>query len=294
MDFVLSGQHSPFYLAAAKGWYADNGLDVTVQEGAGSGPAVTLVGNKSIEFAFVDGLSLATAVGKGMPVKMVSRVFGQWGQGIMALPKTKLDNAKDLEGKTLGLSPGTSVMQLWPAFVANAKIDVSKVTIVNVTAQAKRQLLYTDKLDVMQGAQSDYVNVTADYKAEPKVLWFWDYGLGVMGYGIIAHNDMIKDKPDLVKGFVAATLKAYDYARQNPDEAIAAMVKAQPDVNRPTLKDELATWIKNCWDTVNTKGKPTGWMSDKDWQATEDIAEQYLGQPKTTIDNFYTNDFLPK
>ena len=113
-------------------------------------------------------------------------------------------------------------------------------------------------------------------KKEVRIFWFADYGVTVVSNGIIVHEDLIKSDPELVRAFVAPTIKGFLYGRQHPDEAAAIVKKYLETVDPAITKREFELSWKN-WVTPNTKGKPLGWGSDADWAATVDVLKQYGG-----------------
>jgi NitT/TauT family transport system substrate-binding protein len=111
--------------------------------------------------------------------------------------------------------------------------------------------------------------------------------------GIIAHNDLIKEDPTLIRAFVSASLKGFLYGRQHPDEMVAIIRKYSQAVDPAVARLEAElSW--NTWVTPNTAGKPLGWSSDKDWEGTVSVLKQY-GGVTVPLDakQLYTNDYVP-
>jgi NitT/TauT family transport system substrate-binding protein len=123
--------------------------------------------------------------------------------------------------------------------------------------------------------------------------WFSDYGVNVVSNGIIAHQDLIKSDPDLLRAFVPASIKGLLYARQHPDEAAATVKKYSETIDEAIIKREFEVSWKT-WVTPNTKGKPLGWGADADWASAIEVLKQYGGltTPLTTS-QLFTNDFVP-
>ena len=126
-----------------------------------------------------------------------------------------------------------------------------------------------------------------------RILWFADCGVDVVSNGIIVHNDLLRDDPALVRDFVAASIKGFLYARQQPDEAVEIVQKFSSTVDLAVAKREMElSW--QTWVTPNTAGQPLGWMAEQDWQATVEILRQYGGvsnppEPRA----IYTNEMVP-
>jgi NitT/TauT family transport system substrate-binding protein len=99
-----------------------------------------------------------------------------------------------------------------------------------------------------------------------------------------------------VKGFITATAKAFEMAKQNPQEAIDALIEAMPEQgrNRDVLQRQLDLTFP-LLGTEATEGKPFGWMATSDWEETQNMLIQYAGLPRAVpVEDFYTNDFVGK
>src|SRR6185437_2594451 len=114
------------------------------------------------------------------------------------------------------------------------------------------------------------------------------------GLTILTQDATIASKPDLVRRFIAATQKSWQAAKDDPDAAINALLKAKPTLDFQSQKNQLVTDLPNLWSPA-TQGKPIGWGAQSDWEATEQLLKQYgnleTGKPASA---FFTNDYLPK
>src|SRR6516165_10181181 len=125
------------------------------------------------------------------------------------------------------------------------------------------------------------------------ILWYADCGVTAVSNGIIVHGDLIKDDPELIRSFVAASLKGFLYGRAHIDE-IAAVVKKFSEATVPAISRREAELSFDTWVTPNTAGKPLGWMSDKDWNETVAVLKQYGGvTAPLEAAQLYTNEFVP-
>jgi NitT/TauT family transport system substrate-binding protein len=111
--------------------------------------------------------------------------------------------------------------------------------------------------------------------------------------GIIVHADLVKEDPELIRAFVAASLKGFLYGRAHLDE-MAAIVKKFSEATVPAISRREAELSFNTWVTPNTAGKPLGWMSEQDWQETVAVLKQYGGVASPLeASQLYTNEFVP-
>ncbi len=295
LDWVPTGTSAYAYLAVAKGFFTEQGLDVTVEPGQGSKPSIDLVANGSDTFGSAEGGVVVQAVTQGEKVKMVSSTYPAGGNGILALKSSGITKPQDLVGKTVGIPTASSAFQLWPAFLAANNIDPNSVKVVNLASSALVTQLVAKTVDAV-GIYPFSSGAPLDAAGTPTSSFLYsDSGVNTLGLGVIASLSTIQAKPDVVRRFVAAIVKAIAYGGAHPDEAAAALVSLNPDLK---LDQAVAqqVWIRffAARDTANTKGHPIGWMAAADWTQTEDLLNKYAAlNSNMTIDNFYTNDFLP-
>jgi NitT/TauT family transport system substrate-binding protein len=132
-----------------------------------------------------------------------------------------------------------------------------------------------------------------EFGVKVNVIKYSDWGLDTLSNGIIAHNDAIASQGDLVRRFVRASARSWEYARTHLEEAIESLMPRMAKGKRST---ELQT-LKNMMEirhTKNSMGKPLGWMSDKDWKETvETLLENGLINTRSPIERYYTNEFVP-
>ena len=294
LDWVFGGPTSGFLVAKDKGFYGEAGLDVTIGPGKGSGSTAQLVATKADLIGFADGFVVGNSVAKGMSLKMVASIYRRNPTAIVVLEDSPIKTPKDLEGKTVGIPTGGAQYQQWPAYVKGCGLDAAKIKVVNIDPAGSPTALALGKVDAIAGFAQGYVpGVEIRGGKKARILWYADCGVTVVSNGIIVHSDLLKENPGLIRAFVAASLKGFLWARKNPDEAAAIVRKFSETVNPAIARRELEmSW--NTWVTPNTRGKPLGWMSDKDWDETVKNLREYGGvtaplDPKV----LYTNEFVP-
>jgi NitT/TauT family transport system substrate-binding protein len=208
LNWYLGGLHTPFYLGVERGYYADEGIDLTINEGRGSGRSVQVVGSKGDTFGMADGGSLMLGAAKGQPVKAVMSLLNTPGFAVISLAETGIKAPKDLEGKRLAVSPGDALTQLFPAVVNANGLDPSRIELVFVDPPAKVVTVPEKQADALLGGADDQFFLIEAKGFEPAALRFADYGVATIGMTILAHEDTISDNPDLVRRFVASTVRS--------------------------------------------------------------------------------------
>lgn len=292
-DVFFHGQHAPFFLGIEKGFYKSEGIELTVKPGTGSGTVIKLVGNKNDDFGYADGATLVKAVTEGVPVKMVMGILQESPMVIVSLKDSGITKPSDLPGKTMAGTPGSSPELMFPAFCKITKIDCSGISIVQVDIPGKVSALLAKRVQATFVYAVTQVPMIEDQIGGPiNVIQYSANGLNLVSNGIVANTEMIEKNPDLVKRFVRATVKSWQYAIDHQDEAVAAFVKISDKPKESVVRQQLNTTL-SLLSTPRTKGKALGWMSPDDWRETIAYLEQYGGVPKdTSPDSIYTNRFI--
>ena len=296
LDWTLVGYHLPFVWALDKGYYADEGLDVKILEGRGSGNTAQLIGAKTNTFGEVDASRAALARGQGAPIKVVAS-FLQRSQGVVvSFASSGINKPKDLIGKTVATSAGSSSTVLFHAMLKASGIPESKIHIVDVSSTAKVASLLQHRVDAITGLLSDECVGVREKSPGAKVncMMVANFGIHALGVGIIANDATIKDNPGLVRRFVAASVKGWYEAMKHPAEAAKIGKKYFPLASAKLLQAKFKS-IAPLIHTKNSMGHPLGWMSEEDWRSTITMLTSYMGLHSTApVTDYYTNEFIPK
>ena len=145
LNFIAVGLHAPFYLGLDRGFYRQEGIDLTIGEGTGSGTTVRLVGDKSDLFGFTDAGTAIIGIAQGIPVKVIAPVYEINAFAVLTAADSGITKPKDLENRRVGSTPGDAFDALWPALVGANAIDASKVHIVAVDSAARSQRCSTSR-----------------------------------------------------------------------------------------------------------------------------------------------------
>ncbi len=292
LNWYLGGLHVPFYYGVEKGFYKAEGINLTINEGRGSANTVQVVAAGTDTFGLADSSSVINLISKGGEIKSVMNVLSSTGFSVVSLASTGIKTPKDLEGKSLAVSPGDPLRGLFEALAAHHKLDMSKISFVQVDPAAKVVTVLEKRADALLGGADDQYFLIKYRGQEPAALRFADNGANIVGMTILASNATIKGKPDLVKRFVRATIKSWEEAKKNPDAAVDAAMKVKPDLNRASTKDQMLVDFE-LMDSPNVKGR-TGFGDQRDWTQTIELLKKYRGL-ETNADwtAFHTNEFLP-
>ncbi len=291
LNWYLGGLHVPFYYGKERGFYAAEGIDLMINEGRGSANTVQVVAAGSDTFGLADSSSVILTASRGADVKSVMSLLNSTGFAVVSLAETGIKTPKDLEGKRLAVSPGDPLGQLFQALAAHNKLDMSKITMIQVDPAAKVVAVLEKRADGLLGGADDQYFLIKQRGIEPAALRFADNGANIVGMTIVTRTDTIKNKPDLIKRFVRATVKSWEEAKKNPGAAVDTALKVKPDLNRQSTLDQMLVDFE-LLDSKNSKGR-VGLGVQADWDQTLDLLKKYrelkTDQAWTT---FHTNEFL--
>ena len=229
LNWFAAGYSAPFYLGVDKGWYRDAGLNLTVQEGQGSGATAQQVATSRTTFGFISADAVTRVVAQGAPLKMVASLAGDSGYCALVKADSGIKSFQDLAGKRYGATAYSSVGRLLPAVLKIANVPDDKVKRVSVDAASLHAGFIGNQFEAMEALTFDEPPHYEADGVKTNCLSYSDNGVHVLGLGLVASVSDIKSKPDLVKRFVAATLRSFAYSYQHPEEAAAALKKMVGD-----------------------------------------------------------------
>jgi NitT/TauT family transport system substrate-binding protein len=300
LDWTLTGYQLPFYWAKEKGYFAAENLDVEIKEGAGSGKTVALMAGQQDDIGLADFMFMSVGAAKGMKVKGIFGLVQDGAWAVISRADAAIKTPQDLIGKTIATTADhKSMLDL---LLTINKVPADKVKI-QVTSPATRNTVFVNGqvdsfISVVIGSPLDLVVRAQQGKGKPvHFMPFADFGIAPMGQGVLAHERMIAQKPDVLRRFLRATARALDDVVKpaNLDEAVTIAMRLSG------ARDERRDSVKLGWNetlprlkTKNTEGRRFGWMSEKDWAVAVDILVK-TGQLEKPIpvQSLYTNEFLP-
>jgi len=236
LNWVVAGNHAPFYLAQEKGYWARCGLDVAMTPGTGSGATAQLVANGSQEFGLTDAVSITAARARGLPLKSIGVLYQTNPSSLVSKKSAGITKLQDAAGKTWGAVPSGSPYLLLKALFKKYNITVKEA---DVPAPGIAQLK-TGQVDFITFFGNEAANVDVDADANLNVVWFKDYGQDIYGLAIATGDDYLKSHPREVACFRQGVVDGFKEAKANPEAALQALYeKASLTRNAPKVQAAL-------------------------------------------------------
>lgn len=298
LDFILGGKHAIWFVAAEKGFYAKRGLTVTIQPGTGSADTVRAIAAGLADFGFADLTTAIVARSRGSQIQSVAQL-GYVATTVLWREETPIKSLKDLEGKSLAISPGQAQWYLMPVFSRLNNIDFKSIKIQETAPALQPAALVAKKVDfiLMFRASNDEVAELAAAKQGIKLkrVYMKDNGLNIYGSSLIVKDDDVKHRPDMIRAYVEGTMEGLRYAREHQDEALAILLKQKPELDRELTRVQLKNAVDEVFIPAESIESGYGFMKpdimDKTVKTTNEFFD--VGR-KVTVEEVYTNQFVKK
>jgi NitT/TauT family transport system substrate-binding protein len=298
LNWYVYGEHAPFYYGREKGLYADEGIDLEIQEGRGSATVTQVVAANTVQFGYVDVPTMMRATVKGAPVIAVGVALQTTPMATMGFAEKGIRTPADIKGKTVITGPGDSLTQIWPLFLKKTGLKEINFTTLSGDSNVKLNSVINGQADLLLGYVMDQSMKIKDVTGKDVYPIKWaDYGVNLVGSGIVANTTFVKANPDLVRRFMVATTKAIELASRDPKGAAQAILNANPKGGKiDTLTQGFELTIPFYADPGGKSSRPLR-VSEQNMNDTVNVMIGYGGldaKANGHASDFYTNEYLPK
>jgi NitT/TauT family transport system substrate-binding protein len=297
LDFISLGRHAPWYVALGKGYYKEEGLNVTILPSKGTADAIRSVATGTTEFGFIDIPSLIAAGSNASTVKIVAVNYQKPPYCVFSLnPGANIDTPKKLANLELGSSTGSFMPKIWSAFMEMNGVDSKTMKVTNIDPAARVPMLVSGKvpsIDVFIMSEPSIRRAVPD--AKPVCLFAGDFGLEIYANSIGVQQEFLNKNPDVVKKFVRASLRGWKDALENPKEAAKIELQYVKALDPQIVVEEINILRRVALsDDVRKYGY--GYVSPERMKNTVDFINKNIDIPgeKLTAETIFVPGFLPE
>lgn len=296
LNWVPGGDHCFYFVAKEKGFYKDQGLEVSIERGQGSGDTVKRVELNTVDVGLADTGTLMVARSKGAKVKVIAMIYSTSPNGIKTWKGSGITKPKDLEGRKVGVPAGDAQRVLWPALVAANGIQADKVTLINIQPAAKAQSLAARQVDaVFDWVVGNQGYWEAGLDKDKLVLIPWaKWGVNPYGNALMASEKTIRERPEMLRKFMEATMRAWKWSIENPEQASEIFIKSAPEVPLLAALGRFANDIHDLVDVPMNQKYRLGWIDKGRMEETVNNINKYFQVERpVTAEEMFTVEFLP-
>ncbi|WP_137045438.1 ABC transporter substrate-binding protein [Pseudolabrys sp. FHR47] len=300
LDWKYQGLHAYIFWAKDKGYFAKEGLDVSIDQGTGSAATVSRIVSGTYDAGFGDMNAIIQLAGTkpGQQPVMVYMIYNTPPFALIVKKDSPIKTLKDLEGKKMGTPAGGAAGVLFAALAKSNGIDPDKVPVVNMQPQLQEQMLVKGDVDFSAiFTVTSYANLIG-MKMDPlkDFRWFYysDYGIDLYSNGIMVSKALITEKPKAVAGLVRALNKAMIEVAANPAAGVKEMLKVEPLMNGDIEVKRLEYALKTHFVSKETDANGLGDVSDARMEkAIKLLADTYKLPNTPAVKDVFDRSFLP-
>lgn len=282
-------QAAAYIVALEKGFYEEEGLDLTIYPGGPNINSAAMVAAGQHEFGTNDTAQVIFGKGQGMDLVTVATCFQKHPAGVLSLAESGIEEPADLIGKTLAYNEGGPWV-FTQAMLAMAGVDISEVNTVvalgnevlmNGTVDAKTSFIVNEPVAVELAG------------FETNVLVPYDYGVRAAAEAIFVHEDYLAENPEIVEAFLRATIRGYEYAYANREETVEIVLAR----NNQLDAEQQIRQLDRQYDHVFTETAMENGLCSftlEDIAITQDILLEYGGlEEPVDVSTIADPSFLP-
>ncbi len=292
LQWIPQYQFAGYIVAKQKGFYQEAGLEVELLPGSPDFVPLPLVVSGTDTFGSTGADTVLIARQKDIPVVALATIFQTSPVGFMVHSDSSIETPQDFVGQRVGVFYGDNVETEYRALLAATGVD--RADIDEVPAQFTMEPFLSHRMDVYPVYATDQPDLARSKGAEVEVIVARDFGVTLMGDVLFATEEFVANNPNTTRAFVHATLRGWQDALNNPQEAIQLVAAYNPQLSEEHLQFEAAETIKL---VQYGAGEPCpGWNDQSAWEAEQttllDLA--ILSAPvslEQAINNRFVNDY---
>ncbi|MGO2159903.1 MAG: ABC transporter substrate-binding protein [Vibrio toranzoniae] len=245
LDWFVNPNHGPIVIAQERGYFADQGLEVEIQEPADPSTPAKLVAAGKVDLAVTYQPSLTMDVAAGLPLVRASTLIATPLNTLMVLDNGKNDSLADLKGKKIGISIAGNEEATIGTMLAQENVEFTDVQTINV-GWALSSSLASGKVDAIWGGLRNFeTNQLALEGFKAKAFFPEEHGVPAYDELIFVANAKQRDD-EAIKAFNKALEQATTYIVNHPQDSWSEFVAYSPD----TLNNELN---QRAWNDTLTR-----------------------------------------
>jgi len=300
LPFLKQSLDAPLILAIEKGYFAEEGLNVSYERGFGNADTISKLGTGKYDLAFSDIYNAMEFNDKNPNDKILAVAIYQNKApfSIVTFKANGIKTPADLVGKKLGAPVGDGPRKLFPLFAKEVKIAPDSVTWDTMEPKLRETFLLQGKVDAVSGFYTSVVPslIKGGKTMDDIQIFFYDeYGLDFYGNGILVKQDFMTKNPEAIRSFLKAYFRGMQEVVKDPTAALDLVVSTDQSklMDRDAEKLRLKLAIERMYVTPEVEASGFGGVDMKRLEkSVNQTVEGFKLKPVTAADIF-TDKFLP-
>jgi len=289
MGYIPNVQYAPYYVAAAKGYFAEAGFEVEFDYSYET-DGIALVGANQLPFTLASGEQVLLARSQGLPVVYVLGWYQQYPISVMAKSSSKIQTPQDFRNRKIGLPGlfGANYIGLLAMLYANG-VEESEVTLESIGFN-QVEALATDQVDLVVGYAANEP-VVLRWKGYDLTEWRTSEYVQLASNGIVTNETLLAENPEMIQAFIGAILKGIQDTIRDPDAAyeicfdyVENLKEADAMVQKQVLGTSIEMW----------RSERLGYSDPQAWENMQDVLlKMKLYSEPVDLDQAFSNQFVP-
>ena len=298
LDFIVGGNHAPWFVAWEKGFYAKRGLNVTIQPGTGSADTIRTIAAGGADVGFANVSTAIVGRSRGAPVVSVAQL-GYIAVTVLWREETDIKSLKDLERKSWAISPGQAQWFLLPALARINNLDFKSIKIEETAPPLQPAALLAKKADfitMFRASNDEVAEMTAAKQGiRLKRIHMRDAGLDIYGSALVVKDEDIKRRPEMIRAYVEGTMEGLRYTRDHQEEALRILLKLKPELDKELTRLQIKNGVEEVFIPAESLALGYGYMKPDVMEKTVRITNEFFDVAgKVSTAGVYSNRFVGK
>lgn len=301
LAFLKQSIDAPLIVAINKGYFAEEGLNVTYERGFGNADTISKLGTGKFDVGFSDMYNAMDFNDKNPNDKIIAVAITQNKApfAVMSFKQNGINSPKDLEGKKLGAPAGDGPRKLFPLFAEEVGVNPNSVEWTTMEPKLRETFLLQGKVDAISGFSTSALPslLKGGKKMEDISLFYYtENGLDFYGNAILAKEAFVKQNPEVVKAFVRAYFRGLQDVLKDPTGGLDAVIASDDSklMDRQAEKVRLEIALKDLYVTPEVEKNGLGGVDQKRMAKTvEQTIQGFKLKGKPTVADIFTDEYLP-
>jgi len=293
MAWLPQGSMSGVIVAIDQGFYADEGLNVEAVRGFGGIRTVNEIDQGMFDFGYGDALAVILNRSNGGATKLVGAINQDWPSGLCYVTsRHNIESPADLEGLTVGGGQASAMQVLVPEWLELNGVPRDAINLMQLDPAIVVNSLVEGQIDAGECWKANSMPIFHKRAAASghEIDWipYADFGLDIYGNGIVTSEKLIEENPELVRRFLAATYRGYQWVHDNPDAATEIVTSHYPVLNKEITRQQITELM----ELMQADGGMGSLERDKVSRTLDFLAGAYSVEEPITVEDIYTTEFL--